>query len=44
MMPMGITSENVSEQYNIPREVQDQFAFESFNKALNAIKSGKFKE
>lgn len=29
LMPMGITSENVAEKYNVSREKQDQLAFES---------------
>lgn len=41
---MGVTAENVAEQYNISREEQDEFAFNSQMKAKNAIKEGKFKE
>ena len=33
MMPMGITSENVAEQYGISRKQQDQMAYESHFKA-----------
>ena len=36
---MGITGELVAEKYNISREEQDQFAFESHQKAVRAIKS-----
>jgi len=43
MIPMGITSENVAKEYNINRAKQDQFAFESYKKANEAIKGGKFK-
>ncbi len=40
--PMGITAELVAERYNITREQQDQFALASHQKALAAIKGGKF--
>ncbi len=39
---MGITAENVANQYGISREDQDKFASESQNKAEVAQKSGKF--
>lgn len=39
---MGYTAEEVAKQYNITREEQDQFAFESHQKALKAITEGKF--
>ncbi len=39
---MGITAENVAEQWGITREEQDQFAVASQNKAEAAQKSGKF--
>jgi len=41
---MGMTSENIAEKYGITREEQDQFALESNNRALAAIKDGIFKE
>ncbi|MFC2069582.1 acetyl-CoA C-acetyltransferase [Chloroflexota bacterium] len=41
---MGMTSENIAEKYGITREEQDQFALESNNRALAAIKSGVFKD
>jgi acetyl-CoA C-acetyltransferase len=41
---MGITAENVSEKYNISREDQDRFAFESHQKASKAQEDGLFKE
>ena len=40
---MGYTAEEVAKQYNISREEQDQFAFESHMKALKANESGAFK-
>lgn len=43
LLPMGITSENVAKQYNISRDVQDTFAANSFAKAAEAQKLGKFK-
>ncbi|MCM3113772.1 acetyl-CoA C-acetyltransferase [Neobacillus sp. MER 74] len=42
--PMGVTAEKVSERFNITREEQDRFAFESQEKAAAAIESGKFKD
>lgn len=39
---MGITAENIAEQYGFTREMQDAFAVESQNKAEAAIKAGKF--
>src|SRR5208283_1322826 len=36
---MGVTGELVAEKYKISREEQDQFAFESHQKAIRAIKS-----
>ncbi len=39
---MGYTAEEVAKQYNISREEQDQFAFESHMKALKANQEGKF--
>lgn len=41
---MGITAENVAEKYGISREMQDQFALKSQEKAHAAIESGRFKE
>ncbi|SDH90342.1 acetyl-CoA acyltransferase [Chryseobacterium taeanense] len=40
---MGYTAEEVAKQYNITREEQDQFAFESHMKALRANQEGRFK-
>ncbi|MCX8065012.1 MAG: acetyl-CoA C-acetyltransferase [Candidatus Hydrogenedentes bacterium] len=41
---MGITAENVAERYNISREEQDLFAYESQMKYAKAFEEGKFKE
>lgn len=41
---MGYTAEEVAKQYNISREEQDQFAFESHMKALKANEEGRFKD
>ena len=41
---MGITAENVASQWQISRDMQDQFALESQNKAEAAQKAGKFKD
>lgn len=39
---MGYTAEEVANQYKITREEQDQFAFESHQKALKANAEGRF--
>jgi len=44
LLPMGITSENVAKDYGISRQVQDEFAAKSFQKAAAANKAGKFKD
>jgi acetyl-CoA acyltransferase len=41
---MGLTAEAVANQFGVTREMQDQFAVNSHNKALKAITDGKFKE
>jgi acetyl-CoA C-acetyltransferase len=41
---MGFTAEIQSKKFNISREEQDQFAYESNLKAMKAIREGKFKE
>jgi 3-oxoadipyl-CoA thiolase len=40
---MGETAENVAKKYNISREKQDEFAFNSQMKAKDAILAGRFK-
>lgn len=42
LIPMGITNENVVEQFKISRERQDDFAAKSFQKAEAAQKAGRF--
>lgn len=39
---MGITAENLAEQYGISREAQDAFAAQSQQKAVAAIEAGRF--
>lgn len=39
---MGLTAEKVAEDYQITREMQDQYAYESQMKAAKASKDGKF--
>lgn len=39
---MGLTAEAVAKQYNISREDQDEFGFQSHQKALKAQQDGKF--
>jgi len=41
---MGLTAELVAEKYKISREQQDEFAFNSHMKAINAIEKGFFKD
>ena len=41
---MGLTAENVAERYNISREDQDKFSFRSHQRAIEAIKAGKFEK
>lgn len=39
---MGITAENVAEKYGISRQAQDEFAYNSQQKAMNAVDTGQF--
>jgi acetyl-CoA acyltransferase len=41
---MGITAENVAEQWKVAREAQDEFAVESHRRALAAIDKGEFRD
>jgi len=41
---MGNTGELVAEKYNISREAQDEWAYNSHRKALDAIDNGRFEE
>ncbi|RXG15567.1 acetyl-CoA acyltransferase [Leeuwenhoekiella aestuarii] len=41
---MGLTAEAVANQFNVSREDQDEFAFNSHQKALKAQKEDRFKE
>jgi acetyl-CoA acyltransferase len=41
---MGLTAEEVSKQFKVTREEQDQFSYESHMKAAAAWKEGKFKD
>lgn len=41
---MGFTAEIQSKKFNVTREEQDQFAYESNFRAMKAIREGKFKE
>lgn len=41
---MGLTAEQVANKYKVSREDQDEFAYESHQKAAAAIKDGKFKD
>lgn len=40
----GVTAENVAKKYHVTREEQDAFALQSQNRAVAAIKAGKFKD
>jgi acetyl-CoA C-acetyltransferase len=41
---MGITAENVAARYGITREMQDELAFQSQQRAARAIAEGRFKD
>jgi len=41
---MGLTAENIAEKYNISREEQDEYAFESQKRAIAARDAGKFSD
>ncbi len=41
---MGISNELCSEKYNISREAQDRYAAQSYERTLNAIENGLFKD
>ncbi len=41
---MGITAENIVELYGLSREEQDEFAYNSQVKAVQAVDAGKFKD
>src|SRR3954470_5644838 len=43
-LSMGLTAEAVAKEFNVSREDQDEFSYNSHKKALNAISSGFFKE
>lgn len=42
-LSMGLTAEAVAKEFNISREAQDEFSFNSHQKAINAINNGYFK-
>jgi len=41
---MGVTAENVAKKYNITREEQDEIAVQSQQRAVTAIKTGRFND
>ena len=41
---MGLTAEAVAKEYNVNRKDQDEFAYNSHKKAMNAISNGYFKK
>jgi len=41
---MGLTAEAVAKKYKVSREDQDEFAFQSHQKALKALENGTFKD
>ncbi len=43
-LSMGLTAEHVAKDFNVSREDQDAFAFNSHRKAINAIQQGYFKD
>jgi acetyl-CoA acyltransferase len=42
-LSMGLTAEAVAKEFGISREAQDEFSYNSHQKAINAISSGYFK-
>jgi acetyl-CoA acyltransferase len=42
-LSMGLTAEAVAKEYNVSRQDQDEFSYNSHKKALNAITNGYFK-
>ncbi len=42
-LSMGLTAEAVAKEYKVSREDQDEFSYQSHQKAINAINSGYFK-
>lgn len=42
-LSMGLTAEAVAKDYKVSREDQDEFSYNSHQKAINAIKNGHFK-
>jgi acetyl-CoA acyltransferase len=42
--PMGITAENVAQRFNVSRQEQDEFAYQSQMKAKAALEKGVFKD
>lgn len=42
-LSMGLTAEAVAKEYAVSREDQDEFSYNSHQKAINAIKNGYFK-
>jgi acetyl-CoA acyltransferase len=43
-LSMGLTAEAVANEFNVSRQAQDEFSYNSHKKALNAIEKGYFKE
>src|SRR5207248_37424 len=43
-LSMGLTGENLADEWKIPREEADEFSYQSHMKALAAIDAGKFKD
>src|SRR5687768_8943235 len=41
---MGVSADKTAEKYNISREMQDEFAIDSYKRAQKATKGGRFKE
>ena len=41
---MGVTAENIAKKYDIKREEQEEYSYNSIKRAIDAIDGGKFKE
>eukprot|EP01091_Cochliopodium_minus_P012964 TRINITY_DN405_c0_g1_i1.p1 TRINITY_DN405_c0_g1~~TRINITY_DN405_c0_g1_i1.p1 ORF type:complete len:430 (+),score=145.72 TRINITY_DN405_c0_g1_i1:34-1290(+) len=44
LLSMGVTSDNVSQRYNVSRKIQDEVSVSSHKKAFEAKKTGKFRD
>lgn len=41
---MGVTAENIAKEFNISRQEQDEYAYKTLLRAIDAVDTGKFKD